>query len=56
MRCLAKYRGSKSISIARGTVNYKQADLNLVSVYLEDSDNIYINLLTMEKYQLAAIH
>ena len=38
---LAKYRSSKSISIARGTVNYKQADLNLVSVYLEDSDNTY---------------
>ena len=39
---LAKYRSSKSINIAKGTVNYKQADLNLVSVYLEDeNDNTY---------------
>ena len=38
---LAKYRSTKSISIAKGTVNYKQGDLNLVSVYLEDEDNNY---------------
>ncbi len=38
---LAKYQRSKSINIAKGTVNYKQPDLNLVSVYLEDEDNIY---------------
>ena len=38
---LAKYRNTKSISIAKGTVNYKQADLNLVSVYLEDEDDNY---------------
>ena len=36
----AKYRSSKSFNIAKGTVNYKQPDLNLVSVYLEDEDNI----------------
>ena len=34
----AKYRVTKSIELASGTVNYTRADLNLVGVYLEKKD------------------
>ena len=33
----AKYRTTQSIELARGTINYTVPDLNLVSMYVEDS-------------------
>ena len=36
----AKYRVTKSIELASGTVNYTRADLNLVGVYLEKKDEV----------------
>ena len=33
----AKYRTTQSIELARGTINYTVPDLNLVSMYIEDS-------------------
>ena len=34
----AKYRVTKSFTLAQGTVNYSKADLNLIGVYLEDKN------------------
>ena len=38
---LAKYRSTKVIKLASGTINYKKPDLDLYALYLEDSDGSY---------------
>ena len=40
---LAKYKITKSIKLASGTINYSPADFNLMGIYIE-SDEGYINV------------
>ena len=37
----AKYRTTAEVPIANGTINYSAADLNIVSVYIENEEGVY---------------
>ena len=44
---LAKYRNTKSIQIAKGTINYSFADLNILAIYQEDESGGYSEITRM---------
>ncbi len=49
----ASYRNTESIELAKGTINYSMADLNVIAMYkTEDGEDVDIDTVPTEEYKL----